>query len=110
MLAWLLTLPFIVGAVGFALYNQTVVDIVISPFTDAYQWPVYIPVLAALAIGFVFGSLMTWAAMGRLRTAKRSQKQQIKILEKQLDTVSKDQVAAQTYLTAPLPPLQKRLS
>ena len=84
LLAWLLTLPFIVAAITFALYNQTEAAIVVNPFYEAMTMPVYVPVLAAVAIGFLFGSIMTWAAMGRLRKERSDARKKIKALEKQI--------------------------
>lgn len=87
LLAWLFTLPCLIGAVTFAYYNADSIPVVISPFRDAVQMPAYAPVLAGVAFGFFFGALMTWAAMGRLRKQRREQAKQIKTLEKQLAAV-----------------------
>lgn len=88
LLAWLLTLPLIVAAVFFALYHQQDVAITYSPFNDPATLPLYIPVLGAVAIGFVLGCLMTWAASSRQRKVIREQKKKIKTLEKQIDVAN----------------------
>ena len=67
LLAWLLTLPFIIGAVAFALYNPQTLPVTLNPFRPAVDMPVYVPVLGAIGLGFLFGAVMTWAGMGRLR-------------------------------------------
>lgn len=103
LLAWLLTLPFIIGAVAFALYNQDVVSVIVNPFHDPLTLPVYVPVLTAIAFGFVFGSLMTWAAMARLRKERREQKKRIKTLEKQLEAANQNTVSPQSYTMIPTP-------
>lgn len=83
LLAWLLTLPVIVGAIGFAIYNPDIVPVMISPFREAVPMPLYIPVLIAVAFGFLFGSLMTWAGMATLRRERRECKKQLRLLEKE---------------------------
>lgn len=101
LLAWLLTLPFIIAAVAFALYNQEIVPVTINPFYDTISLPVYVPVLCAIAFGFIFGAIMTWAAMGRLRAAKREQARRIRTLEKQLEAVNQNEVKPHNYASAP---------
>lgn len=101
LLAWLLTLPFIIGAVAFALYNQERVPVTVNPFYEAVSLPVYVPVLVAIAFGFLFGAVMTWAAMGRLRAIKREQAKRIKTLEKQLEAANQNGVKPHNYAAAP---------
>jgi len=101
LLAWLLTLPFIVAAIAFALYNQVDVAVTVNPFKDAVTLPVYVPVLAAVAFGFVFGSVMTWAAMGRLRKERSDQRKKIKTLEKQIANSNQAVVTPHNYSLIP---------
>ena len=108
LLAWLLTLPCIVGAIVFALYNADIVPVTISPFQDSVEMPVYAPVLAATAFGFFFGSLMTWAAMGRLRKEKREQAKRIKTLEKEIENEKSTSITSHNYTMLPSSFLGKR--
>jgi uncharacterized integral membrane protein len=85
LLAWLFTIPVIAGAIGFAIYNPDIVPVMVSPFRDAIPMPLYIPVLAAMAFGFLFGSLMTWAGMASLRRERRDYKKRVRALEKEND-------------------------
>lgn len=84
LIAWLVTLPLIVASVVFALYNPEPISVIFNPFLSPLEIPLYIPVLAAVAFGFVFGALMTWAAMGRLRRDRRQMATRIRTLEKEL--------------------------
>lgn len=102
LLAWLLTLPFLIGAITFAVYNGQEIPVIYNPFKDAATLPVYVPVLFAIGIGFIFGAIMTWAAMGRLRTQKREQARKIKILEKQLEDVKNPEPTRHNYAITPL--------
>lgn len=101
LLAWLLTLPFIIGAVAFAIYNPQLSEFTLNPFRPATPLPVYVPVLGAIAFGFLFGTLMTWAAMGRLRKERAEQRKRIKVLEKQLDAANQNHVAPHNYSLIP---------
>jgi uncharacterized integral membrane protein len=101
LFAWLLTLPCLVGAIVFAVNNPEPIEVVFNPFKEALLIPVYVPVLTAIAFGFLFGSLMTWAAMGRLRAEKREQAKRIKILEKELQAAKTPVTATQNYSLIP---------
>jgi len=101
LLAWLLTLPCIIVAVGFALYNPQTSPVTLNPFRPAIELPLYVPVLGAVALGFIFGAIMTWAAMGRLRRERREQKKKIKALEKQLEAANQNHVAPHNYSLIP---------
>lgn len=84
LIAWLVTLPLIVASVVFALYNPEPISVTFNPFLSPVEVPLYMPVLAAIAFGFLFGAVMTWAAMGRLRRDKRQMATRIRTLEKEL--------------------------
>jgi uncharacterized integral membrane protein len=101
LFAWLLTLPCLVGAIVFAVNNPEPIEVVFNPFKDALLIPVYVPVLTAIAFGFLFGSLMTWAAMGRLRAEKKEQAKRIKTLEKELQAAKAPVVTPQNYSLIP---------
>lgn len=101
LLAWLITLPFIIGTVAFAVYNQDPATFILNPFRPAATLPLYVPVLTAVAFGFLFGSVMTWAAMGRLRKERRNQKKKIKTLEKQIETAGQTATPKHNYALIP---------
>lgn len=108
LLAWLLTLPFLIGAVGFAFYNPETVTVTVNPFRPPMTLPVYVPVLTAIGLGFVFGAVMTWAAGGRLRKERRDQKKKIKALEKQLEASNQNMVKPHNYTLIPTALLEKK--
>lgn len=108
VLAWLLTLPFLAASILFALFNDGAVSVIYSPFRDALSLPLYVPVLFAVGFGFLFGAVMTWAAMGRLRAKLRAQTKQIKLLEKQLQDVKSPAPVTHNYAAFPLKLLGKK--
>ncbi len=101
LLAWLLTLPFIIGAVAFAIYNPQTSIFTLNPFQPPVEIAVYVPVLGGVGFGFLFGAVMTWAAMGRLRHERREQRKKIKALEKQIEAANENQVAHHNYTLIP---------
>ncbi len=107
-LAWLLTLPFLAASILFALFNSGTVNVIYSPFRDALSLPLYVPVLFAVGFGFLFGAVMTWAAMGRLRAKARARAKQIKLLEKQLQDVKSPGPVTHNYASFPLKLLGKK--
>jgi len=70
----------------FSILNRQTVDVLLNPIDldVTYSLPVYAVFLAALAIGFLFGSLLVWMNMGGLRQDRRRQKRDIKLLEKEV--------------------------
>ncbi len=108
LFAWLLTLPCLVGAIVFAINNPEPIAIVFNPFKEALVIPVYVPVLTAIAFGFLFGSLMTWAAMGRLRAEKKEQAKRIKTLEKEIHAGSSATITPHNYSLIPSSFMEKR--
>jgi len=107
-LAWLVTLPLIVGAVAFAIVNVAPVNLTLSPFHPPFSVPLYMPVLAAIGFGFLFGCLMTWAAFGRLRSKSREQRRKIRALESQLAKHSEQTYKYHNYSVVPPQLLEKR--
>lgn len=98
LLAWLLTLPFVIGAIVFAIYNSENIAVVLSPFRDALEIPLYVPVLTAIAFGFLFGAIMTWAGMAPLRADRRLLRKRIKELEKKLETSNQNMIPTHNYM------------
>ncbi|MFA5592890.1 MAG: LapA family protein [Micavibrio sp.] len=100
LFAWLITLPAIIGSILFAVYNNMRVELVLSPFRDAVTIPLYMPVLGAIAIGFLLGALMTWAANARGRHERRALLKQLRALEKQMQEEKQKRPAVLDPVTA----------
>ena len=70
-LKWIIGVPLVLLAIAFAVANSESVSFTWSPIHEPVNWPVYALVLSALALGFVIGSLMTWAAAHSQRKERR---------------------------------------
>jgi uncharacterized integral membrane protein len=72
----LFLLPVGVALVIFGVANRSAVTLVLEPFSPAGQGlafalPLYVVLFAALALGVVLGSFVTWFSQGRYRRAGR---------------------------------------
>lgn len=84
-LKWVIGLPLVVLTIAFAVANDARVSFAWSPLHDPLSWPLYALVLAALVIGFILGSLMTWAAGHPVRRDRREYRRLNKKLQGELD-------------------------
>lgn len=86
-LKWIIGVPLVVGAIAFAVANGETVSFTYSPLHEPVNWPLYALVLIALMIGFIIGSVMTWAAGHAARTEKRALAKRNKELQTELDKI-----------------------
>lgn len=75
-LKFLLLLPLGVALVIFGVANRGLVTLVLEPFSPVgegltFSLPLYVVLFAALALGVVLGSIVTWLSQGRYRKAGR---------------------------------------
>lgn len=90
LLRWIIALPFIVGAVLFALSNSETVLLTYSPFHDPKEFPLYFIGLTFLGIGFLLGAFMAWIGMGQVRKDRRVLKKEVKALTKENEKVKEE--------------------
>lgn len=105
-LKWLLTLPFIVGAVLFALANPQIVDLQWTPFNQKMSLPLYFIALFFLGVGFLLGAIMAWIGMGKTRKERRQFKRENKQLERDINYANEKltEALAKQKPSTPLPP------
>ncbi|MBU0858311.1 MAG: LapA family protein [Alphaproteobacteria bacterium] len=84
LLRWFISLIVAVAAVLFALGNRDDVAFVWSPLHDAVTLPVFVPVLAALLVGFMAGGFVVWLNAAPVRAERRKQRKRITKLEADL--------------------------
>ena len=92
ILKWIITLPFIIAAVLFALAHPDTVEVTLNPMQEAIELPLYFVSFLFLAIGFILGTIVTWLGMGDLRKTKRAQKKEIKELTKQNEKLEQEKI------------------
>jgi len=71
-----------------AVMNREDVTVTFSPLHDTISLPLYIPIIAALALGFFIGSIMVTLNSSKLKKEKRLAKREIRTLEKKLNQKS----------------------
>jgi uncharacterized integral membrane protein len=106
ILRWIIALPFVVGAVLFALANPQIVELQWTPFNQAMSLPLYFISLFFLGIGFLLGALMAWIGMGKTRQERRQYKRENKQLERDINEANEKltQALAKQKTTEALPP------
>jgi len=97
-LRWIFTLPFIVGAVLFALAHPQKVPLTYSPMSEPIELPLYFLTLLFLAAGFLLGCIMTWFGMGKLRKERRGYKKEVKTLTKENEKLNEAKSKIETQL------------
>ncbi len=109
LLRGLLALGATIVIAVFAALNRADVSVILNPL-DLEQnvaVPLYLVVLSAVLFGFVTGALMIWLNMSPLRKQKRTQRKEIKELEKEMSKIKNDKfkVPASSEPTGVLPVL-----
>ncbi len=89
-LRWLIGLVITIVIASFAAMNTEVVSFTFSPVHDPVSIPVYMVILSTLAFGFLFGGIVVWLNAAPVRKAKRKQKKEIKLLEKELEKLKSE--------------------
>ena len=89
-LKMIFALPFIVGAVVFALAHPETVTLTYSPLNDSIELPLYFVALTFLGVGFILGAICTWLGMGKLRKERRTFKKEVKTLKKENEKLEAD--------------------
>lgn len=100
ILKWIIALPFIMGAVLFALEHPQKVPVTFNPFSDPIELPLYFVALMFLATGFLLGAFMAWFGMGKVRKDRRQYKKDIKTLTKENEKLTQEKNEAVEKINA----------
>lgn len=76
-----------ISLIAFAITNRQTTTLVYSPLHEPLELPVYMITLLFMGAGFFLGIMMLWINTGRTRKIKREQRQAIKNLEKELESL-----------------------
>ena len=85
-LFWLLILAIGVTLALFAVSNREAVSLGLWPLSDVLELPLYLAILAALALGFIVGVLAVWLCGWRTRSQVRRHGRRIAALERERAT------------------------
>ncbi len=101
IIALVILVPLAVILIALSVANRAPVSLTLDPFnsgneTLTYNAPFFVWLFGALAIGIIFGAVVTWLAQGRHRkSARRSQKEADQIREKVLALEKRNSVINQ---------------
>ncbi|MCB1681741.1 MAG: LapA family protein [Alphaproteobacteria bacterium] len=102
IIRWILGFVVTVAAAVFAVLNRHDVTVYWNPLGEGVViLPAYLVALGFMAVGFIVGGAVVWLNMGRLRSERRKQKKEIKLLKKQVD-VAKSKATVSS--SPPVPP------
>jgi len=87
MLGWAVAVPLALLATLFAICNRQWVRLDLWPLPLDLPMPLFLAVLAPLALGLAGGATLTWLAAARLRRRVIEQDRRIESLERQLGAV-----------------------
>lgn len=71
--------------IAFSVNNFGAVAVNLWPLPYTAEWPLFLVVLASIAVGLLFGFLVSWFAGGRTRQVARARRREVKTLEKKLE-------------------------
>lgn len=77
-----------VAVLVFALSNRQEVEVVLLPVYEPVNLPLYLVALGLMATGFTIGALLVWMNGGELRRERRLHKKRVKLLEKELSSIT----------------------
>lgn len=84
----ILVLAAVVVAAAFAIFNREVVTVDFWPFPYQLLIPLYLLLLASLALGFLIGSVVTWSLQGKWRRRARERARRIEALEREASALT----------------------
>lgn len=91
LLKFIVTIPFLTLLFWLSFANRDSVMVTWSPVHEPASVAVAVLLLAAVAIGFFWGAVMTWLNYAPLRRVHRQNKKTVSKLEKEL-TVARTQI------------------
>ncbi len=84
LLSWLAMTVVGVAVVVFSISNRSLVTLDFWPLPFLQDAPIYIPVLIAGFLGFIFGGIIAWVSAGGTRSKARKASRRASSLEKDL--------------------------
>ena len=85
ILFWVVVLPLLFVAAFFAIANREAVTIDLWPISGPVSVPLFVALVGALYLGFLFGALVTWWAGRVTRTKARAETRRADRLQQEAD-------------------------
>jgi lipopolysaccharide assembly protein A len=82
---WSITALVALLVVVFAVSNRAMVTLALFPLPAALDAPLYLVVIAAVALGFLVGALVAWLGAGKHRRDARLLRQRIERLQRDVN-------------------------
>lgn len=82
---WSVTALVALLVIVFAVSNRAMVTLTLFPLPAALDAPLYLVVIAAVALGFLAGALVAWLSAGKHRRDARLLRQRIERLQRDVN-------------------------
>ena len=82
---WSVTALIALLVIVFAVSNRAMVTLTLFPLPAALDAPLYLVVIAAIALGFLVGALVAWLGAGKHRRDARLLRQRIERLQRDVN-------------------------
>jgi uncharacterized integral membrane protein len=102
-LSWIITIPFTLIVVVFAINNRDPVMVSLWPLPWIAELPLYLVVLGSLLVGFLVGAAIAWLSAGRRRHEARVTAERLRGMSAELTKLKRQQPAGLDGSTARLP-------
>lgn len=91
LFSWLFIVLLGLAVIVLSIGNKDSVAFSLYPLPFELDLPLFVLILAGGFIGVLLGSLRTWIADGKARSASRAHKQEVLRLQAELDRLKKEQ-------------------
>ena len=102
-LSWIITIPFTIIVVVFAITNRGPVTVTLWPLPWIAELPLYLVVLGSLLVGFLVGAAIAWLSAGRRRHEARVTAERLRGMSAELTRLQRQQPAGRDGAAVRLP-------
>jgi uncharacterized integral membrane protein len=105
------TIPLAIILIALSVANRAPVLATLDPFNPgnpalSFSLPLFAIVLAAMMVGVVLGSLLTWVKQGKHRSRAKTEASRADAIKREADAIKQERAAALLQAGSPLPALR----